>query len=69
MEQLALNAGYKLDLETKIDKQEMINACDNGMLEKNVGMVAIFLKNLKPLENSLENKKIRIEKNIEREKV
>lgn len=69
MEQLALNAGYKLDLETKIDKQEMINACEDGMLGKNVGMIALFIKNLKPLENNLENKKILMEKNIGKERV
>jgi cell filamentation protein len=47
-ELLAEKAGYKLDLETNIDKQTMIDACNYSMSGDNRKMFVIFFKSCKP---------------------
>jgi len=49
-EQLAKEAGWKLDLETSVTKQEMIDACNDGMINNKAKMLVLFMKNCEPLE-------------------
>jgi cell filamentation protein len=73
-EHLAKEAGYNLDLETNINKQTMIDACNYGMNGDKSKMFALFLKNCKAIENKktiadrvlffVENKKAAIDKKV-----
>lgn len=47
IEQLAQNAGYKLDL-SNVPKEKMIKASELGMLKNNLKLEAIIKANLKP---------------------
>ncbi|MDR0579191.1 MAG: Fic family protein [Campylobacteraceae bacterium] len=63
--QLAKEAGYELNLAKGITKNEMTNACINGMRCGRMSMIRIFSRNLKPLEFE---KTKPIEKNFGRER-